>query len=376
MQDDLAMAALQELTRAVSRRGVPVERTALSMRDELVTCALGTWMLSGLYLDGWAHRNRDLQDSITTPWHAIFYAGYICFATWIVLLVARRRRDGHRGLEAIPLGYGVALLGIATFTLGGAGDQVWHLSLGVEQDINAFLSPTHWLLAIGMFLMVSSPLRAGWSAPGPEAPRLKEFAAILWSLVLTLAMFFFAFNYMSFFIGDSPTIDAEKFAAGLGPGVSDALAESINERLRILGLLMIVFTSVAMIAVTLFALRRWKLPAGSVTAMFFVTANADNAIWEYQHGWVVLAALAGGIAGDWYIQRFDPKPSKLVAWRYFPLAVLTPMWLTYYAIMFFGYEMNWPAEMWTGSIVLVVLQCTLLTFLMRPFDNPVAGGDR
>ena len=370
------MVTVDGLTSVVSRRADGAERTALSMRDEFVTCALGTWMLCGLYLDGWAHRTRDLQDSITTPWHAIFYAGYVAFATWIVWVIVRRVREGHRGLDAVPLGYGVGVLGVGLFTLGGAGDQVWHLSLGVEQDLNAFLSPTHWLLAIGMFLMASSPLRAGWSTRGPEAPRMKEFAAVLWSLVLTVAMFFFAFNYMSFFIADSPTIEAEAFAAGLGPDVSDELAVSLNERLRILGLTMIAFTSVGMIATVLFVLRRWKPPVGSVTMLFFVTANANNAVWEYRYGWVVVAALVGGIVADWYIWRFDPKPSNVVAWRYLPVVVLTPMWLTYYAVMFFGYEMNWPAETWTGSIILAVLHCTLLTFVMRPFENPVPGGDR
>jgi hypothetical protein len=351
-------------------------RHKLAPRDELITCALGTWMLAGLYLDGWAHRNRDLMDSITTPWHAIFYAGYIAFAAWLLWVVLRRVREGHRGLDAVPVGYGVGVIGVATFMLGGAGDQVWHLSLGVEQDINAFQSPTHWLLAIGMFLMLSSPLRAAWSTPGDEQPRLAQFAPTLWSLVLTMAIFFFAFNYMSFFIADVTTVREESFVELLAPAAGGDYAYALSEELRILGLMMISFTSVSLVALILFAQRRWKLPPGSVTAVFFVTANIDNAIWEYRFGWVVVAALVGGIIGDLFIRSFDPKPSNPTAWRLFPLVVLLPMWLTYYAVMYFGYEMNWPAEMWTGSMIMAVLHCTLLAFLMRPFDNPVAGGDR
>ncbi|HUR86360.1 MAG TPA: hypothetical protein VMY78_13545 [Solirubrobacteraceae bacterium] len=367
---------LKALPGVLSPKASTAERESLPMRDELVTCALGTWMLAGIYLDGWAHRNRDLQDSITTPWHAIFYAGYVAFASWIAWVVIRRLRAGRRGLDAVPVGYGVGLIGIASFTVGGLGDQIWHLSLGVEQDLNAFQSPTHWLLAIGMFLMASCPLRAGWSTPGPVAPRLKEFAPTLWSLVLTVAMFFFAFNYMSFFIADSPTIDAGAFAASLGRDADDLLAISLNERLRILGLLMISITSIALVASILFAQRRWKLPPGSVTAVFVLTAVADNVVWEFRFGWVIVAALVGGIVGDWFIQRHDPRPSNLTAWRLFPVVVLLPMWLAYYAILFVGYDMNWPAEMWTGSMIMAVLHCTLLTFLMRPLDNPLPGGDR
>jgi hypothetical protein len=367
------------LTSVVSHRAPTTSaRHKLAYREELVTCALGTWMLAGLYLDGWAHRNLDLQDSITTPWHAIFYSGYICFAGWIIWMVLRRVREGHRGIDAVPVGYGVGLLGIGFFMVGGLGDQVWHLTMGVEQDINAFQSPTHWLLAIGMFLMLSSPLRAAWSTPGTDTPRMGEFAPTLWSLVLTLAMFFFAFNYMSFFIGlEPPTIDNDAFATALGPGVPEDLTTSLTEQLRILGLLMITATSIGLVAMVLFALRRWKLPVGSVTAMFVVVAAADNAVWEYRFGWVVVAALVGGIVGDWYIRRFDPKPSNPVAWRTFPVAVLLPMWLTYYAVLFFGYDdMNWPAEMWTGSMITATLWCTLLAFLMVPLRNPIPGGDR
>jgi hypothetical protein len=370
----------ESLSSLVPRRAgaddVAVQRPVLSWRENLITCALGTWMLAGLYLDGWAHRNLDLHDSITTPWHAIFYGGYIAFASWLLWVVLRRLGEGHRGPAAIPVGYGVGTIGVLTFMVGGVGDQIWHLTLGVEQDINAFQSPTHWLLAIGMFLMLSSPLRAGWSVPGTTTPRLKEFAPTLWSLVLTAGMFFFAFNYMSYFIGESPTIKAEEFRSTLGANVSDLFAFSLNERLRILGLLMISFTSIAMIATILFAQRRWKLPFGSVTLLFVATALADNVIWEFRFGWVVLAALVGGLVADWYIRRYDPRPSNPTAWRLFPLVVLVPMWLAYYLVLVVAYEMNWPAEMWTGSIVMSVLQCTLLTFLMVPFQNPVAGGDR
>ena len=75
-------------------------------------------------------------------------------------------RVGRPGPEAVPVGYGVGVIGVLTFMVGGLGDQVWHLSLGVEQDINAFQSPTHWLLAIGMFLMLSSGTVRGIKFPG------------------------------------------------------------------------------------------------------------------------------------------------------------------------------------------------------------------
>ena len=153
-----------DVNTVVTPRPAPLERRRLPWREEMVTCLLGTWLLTGLHLDGWAHRNLNLHDSIATPWHAVLYSGWAALASWIVYLVLREANQGKRGLAAIPRGYALGLAGVISFGIGGAADAIWHLFLGVEQDIEAFLSPTHWLLAAGMFLMVSCSFRAGWTS--------------------------------------------------------------------------------------------------------------------------------------------------------------------------------------------------------------------
>jgi len=334
-------------------------------------------MLSGLYLDGWAHRNTDLNDKITTPWHAVLYGGFSAFACWITWVVLRNVRQGRRGLAAMPVGYAVGFAGVLFFTVGGVFDQVWHLSLGVEQDINAFQSPTHWFLAIGMFLMVSSPVRAGWSSDEPEEPTLRQFAPTLLGLVLSLAMVSFAWNYMSFFIIDEPMIENVDFLNALGPDTPAKLAFTLSEKGRILGIAMITITTISFMGAALLALRRWRLPFGSVTLMFTAAAAAVNAIWEYRFGWVVLGAIVGGLTADWLIRRIDPRPSRPVAYRVFAFAVPAAMFLTYWIVVFVAYEMNWPAEMWTGTLFMSTLVSLMLSVLMSPMENPVSpGGDR
>ena len=368
----------ETVPRGIDRNeAVAARRPRLTYREELISCALGTWMLTGLYLDGWAHRNLDLNDSITTPWHAVLYSGFLAFAAWIGWVFFRTFRKRRRILVSTPVGYAIGLLGVMLFSIGGAFDQVWHLSFGVEQDINAFQSPTHWLLAIGMCLMVSSPLRAGWSSDAPEEPRLGPFVPTLWSLVLTLSFVMFAWNYMSFFIADSPTIANSEFVAALGSDASAVLALALTEKLRILGIALITLTTIAYMGSLLFALRRWRLPFGSATLIFTIPAAADNAIWEFRFGWVVLAAAAGGLTADYMIARYDPRPSRIVAYRVFAFAVPVVMWLVYYFILAVAYEMNWPAEMWTGTILMSALVSLFLSALMVPMRNPVStGGDR
>ena len=95
-------------TPALSRPTDSVDR-----RRDLVTALLCTWLIGGLVLDGWAHRNTPELESFFTPWHAVFYTGYLATATWIfkVSIVAR---DG-RARVSPPPGYGLGLIGLVLF---------------------------------------------------------------------------------------------------------------------------------------------------------------------------------------------------------------------------------------------------------------------
>src|SRR5207244_10741815 len=99
------------------------------------------------------------------------------FATGIVLvsvLLANQAR-GYRGWAVLPAGYQGALLGAAIFLLGGAADMGWHTFFGFERSMDALMSPTHLILAGGIGLIVSGPLRAAWRRPAGE----RGWAALL-----------------------------------------------------------------------------------------------------------------------------------------------------------------------------------------------------
>ena len=46
--------------------------------------------------------------------------------------------------------------------IGAVGDMVWHIVFGFEVSVEALLSPTHLLLALGGTLIVTGPVRAAW----------------------------------------------------------------------------------------------------------------------------------------------------------------------------------------------------------------------
>ena len=45
--------------------------------DDLAAALLGTWVVAGLFMDGWAHVNQPGLETFFSPWHAIFYAGFL-----------------------------------------------------------------------------------------------------------------------------------------------------------------------------------------------------------------------------------------------------------------------------------------------------------
>jgi hypothetical protein len=365
------VSVLATSARWLSEQRVQVgDRVRLPWTHELVTGVLGAWMLGGLYLDGWAHRNLEILDTIWTPWHAVFYSGAIALMTWIGVHVWQNLGQGRQGLAAVPEGYALALVGAGFFVLAGIGDQIWHLTLGIERDLEAFVSPTHMGLAIAIFLMVSSPFRAFWSSGQSEAPSLWEFAPALLSLTVTVGFISFLFNYLVMFPSDLPLIDNRAFRNGLPDGIPRETLDIFTERFRIQGVASVLLTSIIFVGPVLLALRRWRLPFGSVTLMFVTIALAVDAVYELAQGWTIFAAAVGGLVADLIIRRWDPSPRNVLPYRVLAGVVPLALWITYFVIVEIAYGIGWGVEFWAGSIVLSVLVLLWLSVLTAPQRVP------
>lgn len=126
-----------------------------------------TWMIVGLYLDGWAHRHVPGLETFFTPWHAVLYSG-LAVTTGIILgLGWHNIRNGSPWHRALPPAYQASLVGALVFGASGAVDMFWHLAFGIEESIDALLSPPHLGLAVGFVLLLTGPLRS-------HAPRSKH----------------------------------------------------------------------------------------------------------------------------------------------------------------------------------------------------------
>ena len=172
--------------------------------DDLAAALLATWVVGGLFLDGWAHVNQPGLETFFSPWHGVFYLGFVVSAVVLGRLVARHQR-GRFDPARIPAGYGLGLVGMVMFVAGGVADGVWHTMFGVEVGVAALLSPSHLLLLGGGLLMVTSPVRSAWSSPDlPAAAPALALLPALWATALFTAVVLFFFQYLSAFVTRAP----------------------------------------------------------------------------------------------------------------------------------------------------------------------------
>lgn len=145
-------------TRRPDRRLLqPAPPEAADSRFAWLVTGAHTWILVGLFLDGWFHIHRPEGESFFTPWHGILYSGVA--ATVLVHVLQQRTAGG------ITPGYGPSLVAGLVVGAAGAIDGVWHTVFGVEADLNALLSPPHLLLITAGTLVFAGPLRAALRAP-------------------------------------------------------------------------------------------------------------------------------------------------------------------------------------------------------------------
>jgi hypothetical protein len=242
------MAATAKRAAVDAVRGQP----RASWRVDAVTMLLGTWLLVGLVVDGWAHNNLQALEIFFTPWHALFYSGFVATAAWVLATAAQARQPQRSGLAAFPAGYGLAAVGVVVFVVGGAGDMTWHSIFGIEQGRGGAVQPDPSAPVRRHGLDPVHPLRAAWSDPAePATPGYRRFLPVLASATLISVLVAFAFMYWAAFI---QTIGASSYDPHLLDGVASVLA-----------------TNLILLAPLLLLARRWRLPFGTATTIYAST---------------------------------------------------------------------------------------------------------
>src|SRR5437773_6268250 len=180
--------ATQTSARPAVQRSSPARGDA-STRFDWAMDMLSTVLVGGLYLDLWAHAHGRTDNTFFTPWHAVLYSMLAAVGVFLSITAWRRWHRGAPWWESLPAGYGLSLVGVALFALGGGADLIWHVLFGVEFSVDALLSPTHLVLACAGVLIVTGSLRSAWRDPARGTHAwLARIPAVL-SLALALSIF-------------------------------------------------------------------------------------------------------------------------------------------------------------------------------------------
>jgi hypothetical protein len=328
-----------------------------------------TWFVTGLYLDGWAHANA-LPDSFLTPWHAAIYSGFLGAACLLVGTGVWARLQGAPLREALPVGYGLSLLGVGLFLLGGIADVLWHLAFGIEADLEALYSPPHLLLAAGGLLIATGPWRSAWSrVTASQATRLLMVLSV--TLVLAILTFFTGefhpFVHPWAWTGVRP--DNTPFVPFQAePSLPALLAAggTTQEIAQTLGMSSILFQSGLLLALVALVIRRWgaMLPFGWLTVVFVLNALGLSPF--HATFWAIPVAGTAGIVADALYRWLRPDRQRPLQVRLFAAAVPVVLYSLYFLALQLIGGVWWPIHLWMGAIALAGLTGWLVSYLPFP----------
>ncbi len=318
--------------------------------DRVITIFI-CWFLGGLFLDAWAHNHGLVDKTFFTPWHAVLYSGYAACAFVLVATVFINHLRGYSWQEAIPGGYELSLLGVPLFLAAGVGDMIWHILFGFEVGIEPLLSPTHLVLAFSGLLIMSGPFRAAWRRADPISTNnwATLFPAIIsLTAILSLLTFFTSFAHpfvQTGLVTDTFVGDGEK-----SRGAAAILLQA--------GILM---------GVILLALRRWRLPVGTLTLVITLNIALMSVFGHEDQYKLIPVALLSGVIADFLLWRLKPAVTRPEALRLFAFTVPVVFYLDYFIpLMIHNGGIPWSIHLWLGSTVMAGVVGLVLSYLLVP----------
>jgi hypothetical protein len=324
-------------------------------------------MITGVYVDVWAHRTLELVETFFTAWHAAFYSGFLATAVWLVLCMNRLARQTGGTRLVAPLGYDTAVVGFMIFAAGGLFDFVWHTVRGIEQSFSALMSPPHLSLMTGATLILSAPFRAAWLSPGDRTPSHRDFAPALASLILTvITITLFMMFHWGFEATDFASVAAQQRFERVFEDTERA-RRSLEALTTTRGYTNVLLSNLVLFGPVTLMLRRWLPPLGTVAVLFTIVSTYMAGLASFHHWqWVVVAAGVGfGI--DVLIHLLRPAPTRLGALRGVSIAGPVLLWGSFFGIVYVRLGIAWPLEVWVGTIIWSGISGWGLSLLAVPF---------
>lgn len=247
----------------------------------------------GLLIDTYFHFHAmsGSLETFFTPWHLILYSSSLFLG---ILLLYPAAKEYHQSktkkffsfFNMVPKGYKIALIGILLFYLGGIGDLLWHELIGIEIEISAIFSPSHLLVLISAFMVVSGPFLSAWGKSKDLNGWKDHFPMIIsiTAIIFVLFSFTIPFNPWTNQIALDSILIRDSLEV-INIGAYDS-SHWIRNTFESLGLASILIYSITLIMIILpMILKFRKLPTGSI---FFILGVYLSIVSAGSHNYFLL----------------------------------------------------------------------------------------
>ncbi len=351
------MTLVEQTLNLTSKPSTVCKRPVGGLRFDLTVSLLSLWLIVGVFFDGFAHHNLpDSLETFFTPWHGFLYTGFLVLAGFILFHQFRNMANGHAANGALPAGYTFTLLGIAVFGLGGVGDGTWHTLLGIEEGVEALLSPTHLLLAGGGLLLTTGPLSAAIRRSLDVASTWRNLLPALLSALYFLSVLTFFTEYVNTLVSPERVVE-NPFTDG---------PEAFLHSWTALGVAGALIPAALITGMALFLVRRWALPTGALALV--VSGNGLlMALFHYRemaaYPQTLLPLLAGGPIAEIAYAWLKPSAGHQLQLRLFAFLVPFALYATFFATLILTTDVWWTVHLWAGVPFLAGIVGLMLSFL-------------
>lgn len=309
-----------------------------TMNALLAPCVI--WFVGGLYLDGWAHNHGKVDNTFFTPWHAVFYSGYLAVAGMLALFVLAHLIRGLVWQTALPSAYRTAIIAAPLFAVGGVADLWWHTTFGFEAGIEPLVSPPHLLLAASMTFMCIAIARTASTTPERIGRQIPVVLSLLagWSVITFMLQFSHPFGIVW---PERNPFGQNSVLNGM-PGI-------------------FIHTTITSI-VGAWMLTR-NLARGSFTIVITLNALLIALMGdEYRFAWAAVGVGIISEVGD-YLLRHRPQAGRIMV-RAGIIGVSLP--LLYVAVIARTSVLYWSWDVILSSLLLTTAFCLASIWLFRP----------
>lgn len=341
---------MQTVMHPAPQTSVPLVSPDSRIGFDWTIALLSTWMVGGIHLDAWAHHAFAVE-TFFTPWHGVLYVGFLATAVALIGTLVRNLWQRYPWPQAMPRGYRLSLYGVVFFLAGGVGDMLWHIAFGIENNLEALISPTHLLLGLGGALIVTGPLRAAWLRLAQPAGWVTLGPALL---AVTLL-----FTVFTFFTAYANPLNETVMTQGQRPISEEHAAAS-----QALGIASILLQTSILMGLVLLIVRRWTLPLGAFTLI--ILSSTALGVSVHEDFYLLPTALLAGLMMDGLYWLLDPAASRPSALRLFAFLSAAAFYTLYFITLTLNQSLWWSVHLWGGAITLAGITGWLVSYAYLP----------